>query len=381
MMDAMLEGLRMESMYQGQLNYLLHMSDMCDPEEEETFEESLRGIVGDNSGKEIDAKLVQEARKEEMAGFKKHQVYNYVLKSEAKSDPDGKFIGARLVDINKGTEEKPTIRSRLVGQEFKQKDKRFDLYAPTPPLMSARYLVSRCASQGVKGGRKNRLMLIDVKKAFLYGRIHRNVYVELPQEDEMSRSGLYVGKLDKAMYGTRDAPAVWQLELESTLCELGFKSCITTPCLYVQKKTDLRIIAHADDLLCEGSRKDLETFLGDISKKYEVKSTVIGPDEDEEKEAVFLGRRIQWKQSGLSWTGDREIVDGLLRQWNMQNGSGFETPGVTDHGVSVKEVEVPMEKEDAIMYRSGAAKLNYASLDNPKIAYAAKEFRDQWRTL
>jgi hypothetical protein len=39
----------------------------------------------------------------------------------------------------------------------------------------------------------------------------------------------------------------------------------------------------------------------------------------------------------------------------------------------VKDEEVPMEKEDAIMYRSGAAKMNYASFDNPKIAYAAKE--------
>ena len=60
-------------------------------------------------------------------------------------------------------------------------------------------------------------MLLDVKKAFLYGRIRRNVYIELPEEDPKSESGKYVGKLDKAMYGTRDAPAMWQEHLEGTL--------------------------------------------------------------------------------------------------------------------------------------------------------------------
>ena len=48
---------------------------------------------------------------------------------------------------------------------------------------------------------------MDIKKAFLYGKISKNVYIELPAEDPMSEGGHFVGKLDKAMYGTRDALA------------------------------------------------------------------------------------------------------------------------------------------------------------------------------
>ena len=118
----------------------------------------------------------------------------------------------------------------------------------------------------------------------------------------MSQSKLYVGKLDKAMYGTRDAPAVWQTELESKLCDLGFTGCITTPCLYIQKSTGVRVVAHVDDLLCEGRKEDLEKFLEEFSKKFEVKHTMVGPGPDEVQEAVFLGRTIKWKPSGLSWT-------------------------------------------------------------------------------
>ena len=81
------------------------------------------------------------------------------------------------------------------------------------------------------GAGNQRVLLLDIKKAFLYGRISRSVYIELPEEDPMSRSGLYVGKLDKAMYGTRDAPAVWQEEVEKTMKALGFTPCMSTPCL------------------------------------------------------------------------------------------------------------------------------------------------------
>ena len=47
-------------------------------------------------------------------------------------------------------------------------------------------------------------MLADVKTAFLYD-ARRSLYVELPLEDPFSASGRYVGKLERAMYGTRDA--------------------------------------------------------------------------------------------------------------------------------------------------------------------------------
>ena len=82
-----------------------------------------------------------------------------------------------------------------------------------PPLAAARYLLSTCASPGKPGPGNHRILLLDIRKDFLYGKISRTVYIELPSEDPMSEGGNMVGKLDKAMYGTRDAPAAWQAEL------------------------------------------------------------------------------------------------------------------------------------------------------------------------
>ena len=65
-----------------------------------------------------------------------------------------------------GAKEVPRIRSRLVRQEFAHRERRNDLYAPTPPLAAARYLLSTCASWGKQGPGDYRVLLLDIKKAF-----------------------------------------------------------------------------------------------------------------------------------------------------------------------------------------------------------------------
>ena len=71
-------------------------------------------------------------------------------------------------------------------------------------------MLSLAASQGVRRPGHHQVMLLDVKKAFLYGAIQRKVYIEVPSEDPERKGGQMVGMLHKAMYGLRDAPQVWQ---------------------------------------------------------------------------------------------------------------------------------------------------------------------------
>ena len=78
-------------------------------------------------------------------------------------------------------------------------------------------------------------MVIDVKGASLYGETKRNVHIWLPSEDPRSQEGL-MGKLSKAMYGTRDAPQVWQEEVRMTMTEMRFKECITKPGIYYHEE-------------------------------------------------------------------------------------------------------------------------------------------------
>ena len=112
-----------------------------------------------------------------------------------------------------------------------------------------------------------------------------------------------------------------------------------------------------------------------MSEKYELKYSLIGPDKEDEKETSFLGRRITWEKYGLTWTGDENLVMDLIKEWDLWDAKEVETAGVTEHDRKQEdtEEEMPMDSVMAARYRSAAAKLNYASLDNPRIVYASKE--------
>ena len=119
-----------------------------------------------------------------------------------------------------------------------------------------RMLLSEAASRGEES-RKTKLMVVDVRKAFLYGRMHRTVYIELPPEDPKAEGWKYVGRLRRAMYGTRDAPAEWQKVVSKVMKELNFVPSSTTPCLYCNPSRNLRVIIHVDDFLCSGREGQL----------------------------------------------------------------------------------------------------------------------------
>ena len=190
MCDAMIDGILMDT--EQVEDALMNLEGMCDREEEKY---QSGGLVGydDVSGKWLDPKRIQAARQEEMRGFEKQDVYHYVDREIARSDPEGKFVDVRWVDVNKGTESEPRARSRLVAQEYATGPKQDELYAPTPPLAAARLLLSKCASRGRGRPRDWRVLLMDIKKAFLYAKMKRNVYIELPREDPRSEGGVLWG--------------------------------------------------------------------------------------------------------------------------------------------------------------------------------------------
>ena len=78
-------------------------------------------------------------------------------------------------------------------------------------------------------------MALDVKRAFLYGDIDESIYIELPKEDNMYGHG-FVGKLIKAMYGTRAAPKIWQQTVRKEMISLGFEVNMIFPCVYYHAK-------------------------------------------------------------------------------------------------------------------------------------------------
>ena len=95
-----------------------------------------------------------------------------------------KVVQTRWIDINKGDDENPNYRSRLVGKEFNN-EHMDGLFAGTPPLEALRYLIHAAAT--VRSGEAlgpNVIMINDVARAFFEAPAMGNVSVEIPKEDE-----------------------------------------------------------------------------------------------------------------------------------------------------------------------------------------------------
>ena len=98
------------------------------------------------------------------------------------------------------------------------------MFAATPPLEAKKALFSLAMSKisagcGTQGCEAMKLVFIDVRRAYFDAAASRNIYIQLPPED--AKPG-YVGKLNKAMYGTRDAAANWERRYCEHLQNVGF---------------------------------------------------------------------------------------------------------------------------------------------------------------
>ena len=89
--------------------------------------------------------LVRAARKLELEYFESKQVWEKVPRSEALARTGKRPISVRWIDVNKGDDDDPKLRSRLVAREIR-KPGEDPIFAPTPPLESLRTILSLAAT-------------------------------------------------------------------------------------------------------------------------------------------------------------------------------------------------------------------------------------------
>ena len=327
--------------------------------------------IDDNTGDTLNIRDTAAARKLEMETFEKMGVYEYVRREVAIQDTNGKIVGVRWVDVQKG----PIVRSRLVAQEFAGKEEREDIFAATPPLFATKVVISDAASQGDLGQGERTLMIVDVKTAFLYGEIDDRVYIELPKEDQYSGRE-YVGLLRKAMYGTRGAPKIWQRMVKKVMNGLGFNMNPIHPCVFHHPTRNILVVTHVDDFLCSGDRGELRWLARELEKEFVIKHEILGNRAGESHEGQFLGRSIRRVDKGFEYEGNTKHVKILLDEWNLENARPLSSPGSAAEKPSLQEKsneETLLNSNEARLYRRAAARINYMALDRADLSFASKE--------
>ena len=333
--------------------------DACEDEEGEFYDAITM--------QKLDSNLVRIARAEEIEYFTKMRVYTKVSKKFAFEKTGKAPLKVRWVDHNKGTAEKPNIRSRLVAKEIKVSDKP-ELFAATPPLEALKLILSlaACASSGQRCVMHN-----DVSRAYFHAPAIRDVFVDIVAEDLEAGDEEKCGWLNVSMYGTRDAARNWEARYREVLITLGFQQGASNPCVFTHRQKDIHTVVHGDDFTSEGEHDQLRWMQKKLEEQFALKTKVMGAAPALHKELCVLNRRISWDEKGIKYEADTKHVMLLKKDMNMEHCKCASTPGVKD--TDSFETMKPLSLGSSVLYRSVAARCNYLSADRADIQYATTE--------
>jgi hypothetical protein len=253
---------------------------------------------------------------DELNKFTRNDVWHLVPR------PDQNVVGTKRVFRNKQDEHGVVTRNkeRLVVKGYSHVEGLdFDeTYAPVARLESIRILLAYATYHGFK------LYQMDMKNAFLNGRIKEGVYVEQPPGFEDSEYPNHVYKLSKALYGLKQAPRAWCECLRDFLITNGFKVGKTDPTLFTKIiAKDLFICQiYVDDIIFGSTNKSsCEEFSRIMIQKFEV--SMMG------ELKYFLGFQIKQLQEGTFISQTKYIQD-ILKKFGMKNVKPIKTPMETN---------------------------------------------------
>jgi len=247
--------------------------------------------------------LVTDARRKEMEYFSSKGVWLKVPRQQCYDVTRRPPITVRWVDVNKGDDDNPRYRSRLVARQLKVMDSSDSTYfAPSPPLEALRTVLALAQTSvgdykpnlDPSSADRTQISTLDISRAYFNAIKDGDdvTFVELPAEDP--DSGRLIGRLLRHMYGTRAAADGWQEEYSTTLVSLGFTQGRSSPCLFHHAERGLYCSVHGDDFTTVGGRLQLEWFEGAMKDRYELTiGPRLGPGPSDAKEVSILNRIVR----------------------------------------------------------------------------------------
>ncbi|GJS77596.1 putative ribonuclease H-like domain-containing protein [Tanacetum coccineum] len=201
---------------------------------------------------------------------------------------------------------------------------------------------------------------MDVKSAFLYGKIEEEVYVCQPPGFEDSDFPDKVYKVEKALYGLHQAPRAWYETLSTYLLENGFQRGQIDQTLFIKRdQGDILIVqVYIDDIIFWSKKKKLCTeFEKMMHKKFQMSS--MG------ELTFFLGLQVKQKEDGIFISQDKYVTE-ILKKFGFSDVKTANTPMET-HKPLLKDADG--EDVDEHMYRLMIGSLMYLTSSRPDIIY------------
>nr|GEV25896.1 retrovirus-related Pol polyprotein from transposon TNT 1-94 [Tanacetum cinerariifolium] len=175
---------------------------------------------------------------------------------------------------------------------------------------------------------------IDVKSAFLYGKIKEEVYVRQPPgfDDPDFLDKVY--KVEKSLYGLHQAPRAWYETMSTYLLDNGFKKGHIDKTLFIKRnKGDILLVqVYVDDIIFGSTKKEM----------------------------------LKQKKEGIFICQDKLVAE-ILKKFGFSDVKKASTPMETSKPLLKDE---DGEEVDVHMYRSIIGSLMYLTSSRPDIMFA-----------
>ena len=292
---------------------------------------------------------------DEVRAHMKNKTWSVVERNENMNVIDTKWVFTKKRDEN-GVVKR--FKARLVARGFHQQygiDYK-ETFAPVIKLKSIRLIIALSATTKTK----RKLAQLDVKTAFLNATVREDIYVSVPKGLEIGANKVL--KLNKALYGIKQAPHEWNNEIDAFIISLNFHKCVKDTCVYVKMSETNNIIVlglFVDDMIISYASVDENEWL-------EVKNRLLGKYElsDIGEAKVIVGMRLT-KKNGYLYVDQRAYVKEKLEEFNINECREVYTPG--DVNIMLNDSKGEVNKHT---YMQISGSLIYALHTRPDIAHA-----------
>ncbi|GJT66786.1 putative ribonuclease H-like domain-containing protein [Tanacetum coccineum] len=270
-----------------------------------------------------------------------------------------KAIGTKWVYRNKKDERGVVVRNkaRLVAQGHRQEEgiDYDEVFPPMARIKAIRIFLTFASYMGFK------VYQMDVKSAFLYGKIDEEVYVSQPLGFVDPKYPKKVYKVVKALYGLHQAPRAWYATLSTFLLKNGYRRGTIDKTLFIKKdKNDIMLVqVYVDDIILDSTKRSwCDEFEALMKSRFQMSS--MG------ELTFFLGLQVKQKEDGIFISQDKYVAE-ILKKFDFASVKTASTPIETQKPL-VKDEEA--SDVDVHLYRSMIGSLMYLTASRPDIMFA-----------
>lgn len=227
-----------------------------------------------------------------------------------------------------------------------------DTYAATLAGRSLRMLMAIAAKYDLE------LKQWDITNAFVHAAIDREIYMRMPRGYQKTGTLL---KVQKALYGLRISPLLWQKEFTATLARIGFKQVPQEPCCMI--KDVVIIFFYVDDIIIAYHSKHKQEAHNAI-KQIQERYLCTGGDDLQWFLGVEIQRNRQQQTIQLSQAAYVDKISQLATRQDIRH----DTPM---SGIELKPRDSLAEPPEINRYQRKIGSLLFAAVTTrPDIAFA-----------